>query len=122
MSRLRIAALLAALATLPLLAPPAAASPCASPCGEVEIALNCVTVTVVAEGAGGGVDTVWQLVVHESWNYAGGRTYRSPTQTGPVASFHYSNTVPAHWIYNVDAYLHADGAVVASSHWGCYNP
>lgn len=100
--------------------PTAAASPCATPCGQVQVVLDCLTVTVTAEGAGGSATTAWSFVVYESWNYGGGRTHRD-SSTGPVATFTYTNTVPSHFIYYVDAYLYANGDLVAESHWGCYN-
>lgn len=118
----RTARLLAALATLSaaLAMPLAAASPCATACGSVQTVLNCVTVTVTAEGTSAQTGTEWRFVVHESWNYGGGRTHEQ-TKTGAAVTFEYANTVPPHWIYNVDSYLYANGERVAEDHWGCYS-
>ena len=104
--RASIALLLVAF-TVPML--PAAASPCATPCGTVTA--EPIGSSSTAEGQGGGLGTEWRHCLHTQSPY----TTTCKTGTGPA----YVGVVKGPSAGCAKGVLHADGNLVAESLWVC---
>ena len=97
------------------LVPAAEASPCATPCGTVQVTFDCVNFTVTGEGAGGGLSTQWLLVVEESLWYTTFYRKTEVTGAGPAVVLQHSG-VAAYLggYYEVKGTLKANGQTLDS--------
>lgn len=111
--------LLATLVMAAVLAPSAAANPCAAPCGSVRVVFDCVTWHVTAEGASTLTNTVWTLRIVES-TYGWQRVTNLGPQTGPAAAFQHNGIAAfTGGYYEVAATLYANGDPVAWQAMAC---
>ena len=102
-----------------LLAPSAAANPCAAPCGEVRITTDCLSTAVVSgEGFSTLGNTVWTFTAYEIDGYVQTTEERGPT-TGATATFAVTFTRQNTWYpWYLGGTLYANGEPVAQfSDW-----
>lgn len=107
------------LSLAPLLAPSAAANPCAAPCGEVRIVTDCFSAVVSGEGVSTLGNTVWSFTAYEIDGYVQTTVPRGPT-TGSTATFAVPFTRQDTWNpWYLGGTLYANGEVVAQFSTWC---